>query len=698
MLMILRKILLVAMQLVLFLSANSAHADTFGESCSALPLFDTTDYLVKGTAYGYIRSNIDMKTYAIDACEKGGSEFKFCIRNATGSPDFCSSVTMNIGDQRALSSMNANPDVGQYTTLKDIVLEVKAIENNVCLLMPTSRGMIPLMCRNGTKEEIIPPGEAAVCKNLGKSCYDGRSKSQSLFSFSGLTIHCLRDTLNKVFYVGDECPRLEEDLAFSMLQPFPVFQDIMKRAVRAALILYVLVYGFKLAMNGEHAHLDKVAMFIIKFILVTYFAVGLGGSSPASGTNDLQNGMTGFALPILVEVTTDFTEMAFYAGGSQGLCNFDVNKYESGYEFYKIWDAIDCRIGYYLGMQILYNMAAVLTSVSGHVEESVGNAIDFGAGGGDGLQVLSDVGLFSYLTVIFGMFMGGQIMIVAMGLFFVVFFISVLMYFITVYLVCIVSLYVLAYISPIFITFALFDRTKPYFDSWLKVVISCTLQPAVIGGFIAILLTVYDSAIYGTCEFQRHDYTSGEISFSTFEPREPAIEVEKCYSSFGFKLMKYYLGYGWENKKLAFFETYVIDDYLNMGLSLTYVMMYVFIFYFFMKSASQFAADITGGPNIESGTISPTALIDKGLATVAAAANLARANLKARTGDLKGALKDAKGAAKKAKEDTTSNQGATDKMATDGSEGGGVSGDEALPSGATSGDSISTEGPTGGDK
>ena len=654
------KILLVFVQSVLVLSAHFAHADTFGESCSALPIFDTTEYLVNDTAYGYLQKNIDMKTYVTDACKKGGSEFKFCIRNESGATNYCTEVTMNIGDRRALSSLSTNPDIGANLSLKDIVLEVKAIENEVCLLMPTSRGELPLMCRNGIGEELVQEGESEVCKTLGQSCYDGRSKSQSLFSFSGLTIHCLRDTLNKVFYVGDECPRLEEDFTYSMLQPFPAFQAAMKMAVRAALILYVMIYGFKLVMNGEYAHIDKVVMFVIKFLLVTYFAVGLGETSFESGKEVSKNGMTGYALPVLVEMTTNFTEMVFMAGGSQGLCDFDVSKYQSGYEFYKVWDAIDCRIGYYLGMQVLYNMGTMLSSVTSTLADgvTVGNVANLGDAGREGIEALSAVGTFTFFPVMFGMFMAGQIIVVLMGLLFVVFFISVLLYFMTAYLVCMVTLYVMAYISPIFITMALFDRTKAYFDSWLKIVISCTLQPAVIGGFIAILLTVYDSEIYGNCEFQRHDYTFGEISFSTFELREPAVEVEKCHSSLGFKLMKYYLGQGWEKKIAILFEIPKINDYLNIALSLIYVMIYVFIFYFFVKTISQFAADLTGGPSVATVTVSPTAVIDK-------VKNLASAAVKAKTGDTQGAMEDAK-------EDTTKNkEGSSDKMSTGGGEGGG---------------------------
>ena len=55
---VLSKILLVFVQSVLILSAHFANASTFGESCSALPVFDDTAYLVNDTAYGFIREKV----------------------------------------------------------------------------------------------------------------------------------------------------------------------------------------------------------------------------------------------------------------------------------------------------------------------------------------------------------------------------------------------------------------------------------------------------------------------------------------------------------------------------------------------------------------------------------------------------------------------------------------------------------------
>ncbi len=655
---IFRQILLLIMHVALMFNATNVYANTFGQSCSALPLIDSTNYLIEDTAYGFIQKNIDMKTHVNDACLSSGDEFKFCIKNQNGDANVCTAVTMKIGDTSNLGDLSSNPDIGGKPSLTNIPLTVKVVESEICLTMPTSRGTMPLVCRN---KAVSTPGTATetvdeICRTIGDSCYDGRKKSQSLLSFSGLTIHCLRDTLNKVFYIGNECPTFDDDITFTMLRPFPAFQNAMKMAIRGALILYVMIYGFKIVMNGEYAELNKIAMFVIKFIFVVYFAVGLGTKTLGDGSQVQHNGMTEFALPILVEMTSNFTEMVFLAGGSQGLCNFDASKYQSGYAFYKVWDAIDCRIGYYLGMQMLYNIGTIIRSISGTVAEGAGSAIDWGSGGGDGIEALEAEGSLTFFTVMFGFFMAGNIMIVIFGLMFVVVFMSVILYFLTAYLVCMVTLYVMAYISPIFIPMVLFEQTKGYFDSWLRIVVSCTLQPAVIGGFIALLLTMYDSAIYGNCEFQRYDYSAGEFNFSTFELRLPPVEVEKCTASFGYKLMHYYLGHGWEKQILILFEIVKIRDYLNTLVSLLYVVIYVLIFYFFIQFVNEFASDLTGGPSMASVTASPTAIIDKAINVAKAAVSATKAAVKAYAGDGEGAASDAMDAGEELSEDTTSNK------------------------------------------
>jgi type IV secretion system protein VirB6 len=674
-----RQIIVLATYLVLAISTGNAYATTFGETCGTLPVVDDSGYLNNDTAYGYIKKSLDIKTYVKDGCSSQGS-FKFCIKNQSGSSEACEQASIKDGASALLKTLSTNPDIGGDPILGEIALSVKTIGNQSCLVMPTSRGTMPLLCLDSTITSAVAQETLeSVCKNIDESCYSANSKTQSLLSFSGLTVHCLRNTLDKVLYIGIECPITDGENAFTSLRPFAGFQEAMKAAVRAALILYVMVYGFKLVMNKEYADLNKIALFLVKFFFVVYFAVGLGTKTLTNGVEVSHNGMTELALPIFTELTTSFAEMVFFAGGSQGLCSFDPDKYEDGYSFYRLWDAIDCRVGYYLGMQILYNIGDVIGSIPGGTTTAVGKAIEIGKykDNVNKYKALTKEGSFSFFVVLCAFFLGGNIIIVVLGLVFAVVLMSVLLYFISAYLVCLVTLYVMAYISPIFVPMLLFDRTKGYFDSWLKIVVSCTLQPAVIAGFIAMLLTMYDSAIYGNCEFQRYDYTAGDFSFSTFELRLPDAEEEKCESSLGYKLLAYYNGAGWESKDVLLFTLVSLRDILNVLPSLVYVVIYVIVFYFFIQSVNEFASDITGGPSLSAVTTSPTALIDKAMAAASMIASSAAS--RASGGNLKVA------------EQVTGGMISRDKLST----GGAQSGDKISTGGSKSGDKISTGGGDG---
>ncbi|MCP5363155.1 MAG: type IV secretion system protein [Rickettsiaceae bacterium] len=603
-------------QLIIFLfiklGCYSAYAN-FGESCVNLPAVDNSGYLMNDTAYGYLVKNIDMTTNIQNGCTQDGNILRFCIRNNITNP-VCNPVAMNLGQVKKLQDISSNPDIGANPLLADIQVSVEVVDSNLCLMMSTSRGKMPVICRAYNSIIVNPGVEASVCQNLGASCYDGSSKSQSLLSFSGVTINCVRQTLDKVFYTGNGCSQTEDSIYFTLLSPFPYFQEAMKKSIGAALILYVMFYGFKVVLNNEYVHLNKVATFILKFLFVVYFSVGLGNYYDQTGKSVNHNGMTETVLPMLLQLTSDFTEIVFLSGGSQGLCNYDPSKYEAGYGFYRVWDAIDCRVGYYFGMQLLYNLGSAgflsggSTSAYGNIASS---AADFGPPGTEGIEALKKPGMLTFFVVMFGFFMAGNIIIVLCGMIFGIIFLSVIFYFLNVYLVSMVTLYVMVYISPIFVPMLLFERTKGYFDAWTKIIVSCALQPAVVGGFVALLLTMYDSIFFGNCEYLRHDYNSSGINFSTFELREPASEPEKCINSTGYKLIKFYLGQGWEKKTLLIFEITTLSDFLDLALSMVYMVVYVFIFYFAIQSVNEFISDLTSGPNMSSVVVSPTALMDK---------------------------------------------------------------------------------------
>lgn len=615
-------ITLFILQFFIVFFAKNTKADTFGESCTTLPVIDASNYLTNYTAYGFIQKTLDMKTHIQGACDVKGDEFNFCIRNDPDADIWCEPVAMQLGDKVALNTLTTNPNIINYPSLAAITLTVEIMKEKLCLTMPTSRGNMPLMCRNYAAEDKPKEEQETIstCSTIGMACYNGGTKSQSVLNFSGLTIECLRDTLNKVFYIGNDCHATGHSTELTSLKPFPEFQGILKLAVMASLTIYTIIFGFKIIMNNEYAQLNKIALFVIKIILVLYFAVGLGGKKIEQGKEIQQNGMTELVLPLLVDTTSKFAQYIFLAAGSQGLCSFDESKYQRGYEFYKLWDAIDCRLGSYLGLQL---------------EPMPGNAII-----GD-----QNVGTLTFFPLMFCFWMSGQLAIMLMGIVVCCVLMSVFMYFISAYLVSMVTLYAMAYISPIFIPMVLFNRTKAYFDSWVKILVSCTLQPMVIGGFIALLLTMYDNAFYGNCEFKRNDSSAMGKNYSTFTLSLPINEQEQCKASFGYKFQQYIALEDIEQRALMLFVAPKLNDFLDIFSSLLYLTIYLVIFYFFVKSINEFSSALVGGPSLSGVTMDPNAVQNKAGKYAAIAQTFAAAGMKAKTGDMKGAARDAKKAA-----------------------------------------------------
>jgi type IV secretion system protein VirB6 len=478
--------------------------------------------------------------------------------------------------------------------------------------MATSRGQMPVACKL-TTAPIMPIEPDEQCRNIGKTCYMGVTRSQSLFNFSGLAVDCVKETLDKVFFRYSNCDSKDEKVSLIGLNPFSTFQESLKISIRAALILYIMFYAVNMILTKEYGNLDKIASFIMKLILVSYFAVGIGPIYFKDGKETTNNGMMEYGLPLLTRFAPQFAQIIFNSGGNKGLCEFDIKKYKDGYSFYQLWDAVDCRIGYYLGMGLMYNTADILKGIpSSIVGENKGTEVNFPTMTDEAPDTLKQVGSLRFFTVMFGFLLSGNILIVLAGLIFSIIFISIILYFLTNYLVCLVTIYVMTYISPIFIPMALFKKTKPYFDSWLKISVSCALQPAVIAGFIALLLGMYDSAIYKNCEFTRHEYVyNSDVQFSNFELRLPNNNPEECQSSFGYKLLQYYSGIGWEKHSLILFSVKSITmDILSLLADLLYVLVFSIIFYYFSKYIGEFAAELTNGPTMNAVTSLPTQMLD----------------------------------------------------------------------------------------
>lgn len=591
----------------LIFNCNNVKAG-FGSSCALLPTYFSDKELEENTAYGYLLDNIDMKNHISGACSSDGELLKFCLHRPSGGEKICDIVSLSIGQSKIIKEISSDSLLQNNDIIGNIRLTAQRIEGLVCLTMPTSRGPMPIVCRDGingdSSDDFSRFGEPQdSCKNISPVCYGQTVYSQSLFNFTGNAVLCLKESLENVFYRGSSCNSSSYKNLHS-LTSFSAFHTKFRTLITVILVLYCIFYAIKTALKASDAKMSDLANFLLRLGVIIYFAYGAQTGYMRKGQLTYPNAVTDYALPALTAAVPAFANIIFQAAGSQGLCSFDESKYKNDYGFYSLWDSIDCRIGYYFGMSFMYNMDfAGASNVKTPIKDNRAA----------GPASLKEQGNLAFFTVLLGFVLAGNIIIVACGLVFAIFFLSILLYFFTSYVVCLMTLYVMAYISPIIIVMFIAEKgsiLRGYFDSFLKIILSCTFQPAIIAGFLALLLTMYDSAIFGSCEFQRHDYEASQRSFSTFELVLPEYNQQDCINSAGYKLLSYYNGYGWGKYNLILFEIYRIKDVLSLGVNLIYVLFFSVIFYYFSSSISRFAASLTEGPSMSAVTAAPTMLID----------------------------------------------------------------------------------------
>lgn len=652
--------------IIIFSVVCDVFASGFGGNClrasTGIPSSVQTE-LDNNTPYDLLKSNLQI----MDCSDRGEQRINICIKQSPGSTN-CDSLTMGVDSSFILGANTQNPDLtNQY--LRDLRLSVEyksppscrctrrapsgtsvwtcvreECSGDICIMMPTPMGKMPLICkhvrsinRNDLQYAAIP----GTCRVTAPSC-DGTEVSQSLFSFSGPAIQCLTDTLRQNFYDNQPgCTGTNVDMAF--LAKFGKFQEALRTSVRALLIMYVIGFGFKIILNHQEFNLEKVVMFVMKMLLVLYFSVGLGPAYfSSSGVKTTHNGMTEWVLPIVTQTASDFALMTFNAGGtSNGLCNFDDNNYPTGYKYFGLWDRIDCKFGAYFFIKKIYGFGQYSRSAGKNVGDSICggyrlSAIQsmpdtdpfvLGLSGSDDSSdntptrrsntnnsaraAAEDGSQVAVLFIIFKLFLGGGVVIAFALVYFIIIIIAIVLGFLSLYTVCLVTLHVLIYLAPIFVPFALFERTKSYFDAWVGLIISYTLQPMILACAIGFCMSMFDEVMFGSCQFQRVEYTNDIRTYATFEMRIPDDDYYKCISSPGYMILNYAMGYGAHTQGAILFTVDMLVDELEVFGNAILLLVFSYVMRFFMDALYPLAADITGGLSVTSVTFNMRSMAGK---------------------------------------------------------------------------------------
>lgn len=304
---------------------------------------------------------------------------------------------------------------------------------------------------------------------------------------------------------------------------FVELQNDLRKSVRALLVLHIIFVGYDIITQKRKLSLNKtpeIYWIFLKVAFVLYFATGEGiiefvldgtrnfvsfmslllidatRGNPADilaandalndaveiannaiATGDISTFETGideFGQPAIVNLNKHPAVIAAIEEVQllgYNYCNYEyhatlnphITPYQPGSEYLRLWDTIDCKIAKYLG--IGDNPANKSTPQ---------------------MLILS---LASFFTA-FG------IPILILSIIYMVFLFLVVMRVIEIYLISIVALMILLFISPLTIPAALFKFTKNIFDSWLNQVIAYMLQPIIILAFFSFVLALFDFAIF----------------------------------------------------------------------------------------------------------------------------------------------------------------------------------------------------------
>jgi type IV secretion system protein VirB6 len=526
------------------------------------------------------------------------------------------------------------------------------------------------------------------CSNAG-GCYKRAiDHSKTGIVMSGPLIECVKEMIAKLMVSNAVCSfsDIKSVLNSSTRTSSALFQFQvnMHKTVAALLTLYVILFGFKMVLAGDIPEKTELVNFVIKFLFVVYFSVGINISQNSGNDLNRLDGMIEWAFPFLLDGMTQLASWIISASPSE-LCKFYSTDYAIGMSHIALWDSLDCRVSHYLGLDMIQTM----------IVENASRNHDFSQ-----LDILS-FPIPPYIYLLVPAVISGNFTLISLALMYPLMIISVAAFVVNATVVCMISIVVLGVLAPLFVPMYLFEYTKGYFEAWVKLLISFMLQPMVAIVFMTTMLSVYDFGFYGTCKYKYKEmaFSGAQMqmvtlngTLGTYEPGDNgggrAIryyyldndwvgsgytkkEKKDCINSLGYILNN---PLGWlfstgsdiltndsmpwiddasgakdkerypdvlgpvESKPGMFFGTIevIFEKIKAFALALLVACFTLYLMQHFSETLAEFAADMTEGVSIGNMAIKPQTLYKAGMAAMSAAGGAKGGGDKAAAGGAKG--------------------------------------------------------------
>jgi type IV secretory pathway VirB6-like protein len=255
----------------------------------------------------------------------------------------------------------------------------------------------------------------------------------------------------------------------------------------------------------------------------------------------------------------------------------------------------------------------------------------------------------SFFTVFIPILLGGGLTLVVSMIAFGIMFFGLALNLLSVSIVCLIALYFMVYLAPIFVPMVLFERTKGYFDAWWKLLLSFAIRPVVIAGFVALTVTIFDSTFYGNCRFKTYEWDLGALgAVNIYQPESPSFEPEKCTRSIGMRLKDIYAGNGIWTLNLYIIQLHIWTDTADFIFDMVKMCIVGYLMYYFMGNVEGLATQLSGSQvGIGSMVIQANAFIKAGAKVFGKGMKaVGRVNARAYKGAAKGASRLTVGTAK----------------------------------------------------
>lgn len=281
---------------------------------------------------------------------------------------------------------------------------------------------------------------------------------------------------------GEEYKKGEDLDENSYPSPFKKLQNYFYNIVKILLTLFVMLYGFNMIILNKGFSKEEILKTILTIVTVSYFTLSNSWVPYVfNGIYSAMNYFSSFAMEISI---TDKQNVGYDNKKYSGCYFFKHNEIPNNYSDYKdrgylaIFDTLDCKLFRYFGFSNEY---------------------------------ISSPPILSYF--ISGLFSFGLTLILILP--FLLVMLSLIFYAIKIAFQFIVNsliLTLLLFMAPIMIPMYLFDRTKKFFDSWIKKLYPCvfgTIFTIMSLSFFLLIFDKYfvgDAVFYGTREPIRDVY------------------------------------------------------------------------------------------------------------------------------------------------------------------------------------------------